>query len=118
MRDTESTSLRKMCIYKPRGYPKVLARGVLPKCCEGVGIDVEVQEQAEGVISCFVRNDDDTVICPMGQTLFKLRMRGGRTHGEGAAKARPIPKNLRMSENNMKRAISMMIGIEALIAEM
>ena len=102
-----------------------------------IGIQIEIQEQAEGVISCFIRNDDDTVTCPMGYTLFKLRMRGDctiygskeacrncknrctaskdskhvsfgpdtdivpvRMYGEGAAKARPIPPNLRMSENN------------------
>jgi len=38
---------------------------------------VELQEQNK--ISCFTRVNDDTVICPMGQVLAKLKVKGNNT---------------------------------------
>lgn len=59
---------------KPEDIQKCLAAGVLPVCYEGSGLTVEVQEQSQ--ISCFVRQDADTVICPMGFELHKLKNKG------------------------------------------
>lgn len=62
---------------KPCDIQKCIAAGVLPACYEGIAIEVELQEQSE--LSCFVRNEDGTVICPMGNTLSRLKMRGKNT---------------------------------------
>lgn len=51
-----------------------LHAGVLPKCYENTSIEVELQEQ--GVQSCFVRNNDGTVICPMVNILHRVKERG------------------------------------------
>lgn len=59
---------------KPEDIQKCLAAGVLPVCYEGSGLTVEVQEQSQ--ISCFVRQDADTVICPMGFELRKIKTKG------------------------------------------
>lgn len=59
---------------QPKDIQKCLAAGVLPSCYEGSGLTVEVQEESQ--ISCFVRQDEDTVICPMGFELHKLKQVG------------------------------------------
>ena len=59
---------------KPEDIQTCLKAGVLPACYEGSVISVEVQEQT--VLSCFMRNDDGTVTCPMGQILHLVRHRG------------------------------------------
>jgi transposase len=62
---------------KPEDIQKCLHAGVLPKCYENTIVSVELQEKS--TIGCFTRNDDDTVTCPMGQTLNKLRDKGVNT---------------------------------------
>lgn len=56
---------------KAQDIRRCLKAGVLPKCYEHTILDIEVQEQDQ--ISCFTRNPDDTVICPMGYTLTRVR---------------------------------------------
>jgi transposase len=62
---------------KPEDIEKCLHAGVLPECYEDTAVSVEVQELS--TISCFARNDDGTVICPMGQVLSKLKVKGNNT---------------------------------------
>lgn len=59
---------------QPEDIQKCLAAGVLPACYEGSGITVEVQE--ESTVSCFIRKNKDTVICPMGYTLRPVKYKG------------------------------------------
>ena len=47
---------------------------MLPKIYEGTGISVAVQ--TKGAISCFLRDEDGHVICPMGHELRYSRKRG------------------------------------------
>ena len=56
---------------------KCLHAGVLPKCFENTAVSIEKQEYKE--IGCFTRNDDDTVTCPMGYTLFRTKTKGANT---------------------------------------
>ena len=56
---------------------KCLHAGILPQCYEGTPVSVEIQELS--AISCFIRNDDDTVTCPMGATLRKVSNKGKKT---------------------------------------
>jgi len=53
---------------------KCLHAGVLPDCFTGSVVSVEVQGRS--VISCFTRNDDNTVTCPMGQIMTPVKLRG------------------------------------------
>jgi len=62
---------------KAEDIEKCFRAGVLPECYEGTAVSVELQEQNN--ISCFTRVNNDTVICPMGQVLRKLRVRGDNT---------------------------------------
>jgi transposase len=62
---------------KPEDIEKCLHAGVLPECYEKTAVSVELQEQNK--ISCFTRADEDTVICPMGQVLSKLKEKGVNT---------------------------------------
>jgi transposase len=56
---------------KPQDIERCLKAGILPICYENTIIDIEVQEQKQ--ISCFTRNQDDTVTCPMGYILTRVR---------------------------------------------
>jgi transposase len=62
---------------KAEDIEKCLRGGVLPDCYEHTAVSVEIQEQNN--ISCFTRVDSDTVICPMGQVLCKLKEKGNNT---------------------------------------
>lgn len=62
---------------KPEDIQKCIAAGVLPACYQNTAIEVELQEQSE--ISCFLLNDDNTVTCPMGNKLAKIKTRGKNT---------------------------------------
>jgi transposase len=62
---------------EPEDIEKCLHAGVLPDCYENTAVSVELQEQNK--ISCFTRVDKDTVICPMGQVLSKLKEKGVNT---------------------------------------
>jgi len=62
---------------KPEDIQKCLHAGVLPKCYENTAVRVELQEKS--TIGCFTNNFDDTVTCPMGQTLHKIRNKGVNT---------------------------------------
>ena len=53
---------------------KCLKAGVLSKIYEGPGISVEVQ--TKGAISCFLRDEEGNVTCPMGHVLRYSRKRG------------------------------------------
>ena len=73
---TEITEEEKLST-SPNDIQKCLHAGVLPKCYENKGILVEVQERS--AVSCFIRNDDGTVTCPMGQTLTAVKTKGQNT---------------------------------------
>ncbi|HOJ11735.1 MAG TPA: IS1182 family transposase [Clostridiales bacterium] len=62
---------------KPQDIQKCIKAGVLPSCYENTAIEVELQEQSE--VSCFLRNEDGTVTCPIGNILSKTKMRGKNT---------------------------------------
>ena len=64
---------------KPEDIKRCLKAGVLPVCYENTIIDIEVQMQDQ--LSCFTRNPDDTVTCPMGCILTRVR-----THKDGSAR--------------------------------
>lgn len=59
---------------KREDMEKCLKGGVLPKIYEGTGISVEVQ--AKGKVSCFLRDEEGHVTCPMGHALRYSRKRG------------------------------------------
>lgn len=60
---------------KPQDIQRCLKAGVLPKCYEHTIMDIEVQEQDQ--LSCFIRHENDTVTCPMGCVLTRVRTRKG-----------------------------------------
>lgn len=62
---------------KPEDIQKCISAGVLPTCYENTAVEVELQEKSE--VSCFLRNEDGTVTCPMGNILSKTKMRGKNT---------------------------------------
>lgn len=62
------------CSKKPEDIQKCIRAGVLPECYEGTAISVEVQELSQ--TSCFLKNGDGTVTCPMGKILSKVKQRG------------------------------------------
>lgn len=59
----------------PEDISACLHAGVLPACYENTNISVEVRK--EGQLGCFQRSQDQkTVICPMGFTLRRTRIKG------------------------------------------
>ncbi|UWG97128.1 transposase [Dehalobacter sp. DCM] len=61
---------------KPEDIQRCLKAGVLPQCYENTIMEIEVQEQDQ--LSCFIRHENDTVTCPMGCVLTRVRThRGG-----------------------------------------
>jgi len=64
---------------KPQDIERCLKAGVLPNYYEHTILDIEVQEQNQ--LSCFTRNEDDTVTCPMGYILTRVR-----TYEDGSAR--------------------------------
>lgn len=62
---------------KPEDIKTCLHAGVLPDCYQNTAVSVELQEQSE--IGCFTKNDNDTVTCPMGRTLWKIKTKGANT---------------------------------------
>ena len=59
---------------KREDIEKCIKAGVLPKIYEGTGISVEVQTKGE--ISCFLRDEEGLVTCPMGHVLRYSKKRG------------------------------------------
>lgn len=55
---------------KPEDIRRCLLAGVLPECYENTIISIETQEN--GTLSCFTRNEDDTVTCPTGCILTRV----------------------------------------------
>jgi transposase len=74
---------------KPEDIQKCLHAGVMPKCYENTIINVELQEKS--TIGCFTRNDDNTVTCPMGQRLTKIRLKGVNTEYASKEVCRQCP---------------------------
>jgi transposase len=62
---------------KPEDIQKCIKAGVLPACYEDSAIKIEVQELSN--LSCFLRNENGTVTCPMGNILSKVKQRGKNT---------------------------------------
>lgn len=59
----------------PEDISACLHAGVLPSCYENTNISVEAH--SEGLLGCFQRSPDQkTVICPMGFTLRRTRIKG------------------------------------------
>lgn len=59
---------------KPEDIQKCIHAGILPACYEGTNISIELQCRSE--LSCFIKNEDGTVTCPMGNTLTKIKNKG------------------------------------------
>ncbi len=59
---------------KPEDIQKCIKAGILPSCYEGSAISVEVQKLSQ--LSCFTRNADGTVTCPMRNILAKVKQKG------------------------------------------
>jgi len=70
-------SEEKRASKKPEDIKTCISAGILPKCFEGTAVGVELQEKSE--LSCFLRNSDGTVTCPMGNVMGKARERGTNT---------------------------------------
>lgn len=73
---------------EPEKIQECLHAGVLPACYEGTSVSVEFQKDDESVLSCFTLNDDGTVTCPMGNTLFAARRKGVQTYYSSKAACR------------------------------
>lgn len=82
---------------KPEDIQTCLKAGVLPACYEGSGITVEVQEQ--NAMSCFILNEDETVPCPMGKVLQKIKKRGANTIYGSREACRECPNKCTPSKN-------------------
>lgn len=83
---------------KPEDIQRCLKAGVLPKCYEHTIMDMEVQEQEK--LSCFIRNEDDTVICPMGCLLTKVRTyKNGSTRYQNRSACRKCTNRCTSSKN-------------------
>lgn len=65
------------CSTSPEDIQKCLSAGILPKCYEGTSVEIEVQEKR--MLSCFLRDKDGTVTCPMGNSMYKTTVRGRNT---------------------------------------
>ena len=65
---------------KPKDIQKCLHAGILPECYEDTSVSVEFQKNDDNILSCFTLNNNETVTCPMGNTLFKARQKGKQTH--------------------------------------
>jgi transposase len=61
---------------KPEDISRCLHTGVLPKSYENKGIIIEVQSR--DTLSCFTKEDDGTVTCPMGRSLPLTKKRNGK----------------------------------------
>lgn len=73
---------------EPKKIQECLHAGVLPACYEGTSVSVKFQQSDEGILSCFTLNDDGTVTCPMGNTLFAARKKGKQTYYSSKAACR------------------------------
>ncbi len=62
---------------KSEDIEKCIKAGILPECFENTAVSIEVQKQSEK--SCFMRNEDGTVTCPMGHILKKTK---SKKHGD------------------------------------
>jgi len=74
---------------KPVDIQTCLHAGVLPTCYENKNIKIEYQD--DEAMSCFKLNDDNTVTCPMGQTLRQDRIKGVQKHYSSKAACRFCP---------------------------
>ena len=70
----------------PQDISACLHAGVLPKIYENTNISVTLQYPER--LSCFVRNPDDTVTCPTGKILTRLRTRGKNVYYASKAACR------------------------------
>ena len=89
-RDREST--------KPEDIRRCLQAGVLPKFYENTILSIELQEQNQ--ISCFIRNDDDTVTCPMGCIFNRVRtFKDGSARYQNRLACRSCPNRCTSGKN-------------------
>ncbi len=89
---------------KPDDIQKCISAGVLPKCYEGTGIEVELQEKS--ILSCFSLNEDGTVTCPMGNILSKVRIKGRNTEYACKDACRQCPNRCTSSTGNKRVSFS------------
>lgn len=88
----------------PEDICKCISAGVLPKCYEGTGIEVDLQEKS--VLSCFSLNDDGTVTCPMGNILRKVCTKGRNTEYACKDACRQCPNRCTSSTSHKKVSFS------------
>jgi transposase len=89
---------------KPVDIQKCISAGVLPKCYEGTGIKVELQEK--NILSCFSLNEDGTVTCPMGNILRKVCTKGRNTEYACKDACRQCPNRCTSSTSHKKVSFS------------
>ena len=73
---------------EPEKIQACLHAGVLPECYEGTSVSIEFQKDNESILSCFTLNDNGTVTCPMGNTLFAARKKGNQIYYSSKAACR------------------------------
>jgi transposase len=72
--------------------------GVLPQCFENSGVTVETQEVSG--VACFTRTGEDTVMCPAGKMLTRIRTKAdGRTDFRSRLACRDCTCRCTASEN-------------------
>ena len=82
----------------PQDIERCLKAGILPAFYEHTIMDIEVQEQDQ--ISCFTRNEDDTVTCPMGCILTRTRMlKDGSARYQNRLACRSCPNRCTSGKN-------------------
>ena len=65
----------------PEDIAKCLKAGILPDCYgdKDIELKIETPDDSGKDLAYFIRNDDNTVTCPMGQILRQAKMRGQNT---------------------------------------
>lgn len=114
---------------KQEDRERCLKGGVLPIGYEGSILSLEVQQPNQ--LSCFIRNEDDTVTCPMGYKLTRVRtFKNGSARYQNRSACNQCPNRCTSGKNykvvklglsflayNLRRAINM-VGTKKLIAAM
>ena len=87
---------------KAEDIQKRLHAGVLPECYENSTLSIEKQELS--AIGCFTRNEDNTVTCPMGNTLYKTKKKNQNTVYASRDACRQCPN--RCTESTAHKTVS------------
>ena len=92
-------SAEELASTQPEMIKKCLHAGYLPDCYQNTAISLQVQETTEKEISCFLKEDDQTVVCPMGKQLTAVKKRGANTIYKNKDACRQCPNRCTSSKN-------------------